>query len=81
MPRYFFHVLGGLNHPDLQGTELPDLKAARIEAARFAAALLLDHTDTFWASGELTLRVTSDSDLTLFELLFIVTKSPAVMGW
>lgn len=80
MPRYFFHVQDGRDYPDLQGTELLDLKAARNEALRFAAALLLDHAETFWASGEWKLRVTNDSDLTLFELLFIAAESAAITG-
>lgn len=80
MPRYFFHVQDGRDYPDLQGTELLDLKAARNEAVRFAAALLRDHADTFWASGEWKLRVTDDSDLTLFELLFVAIESAAITG-
>ena len=34
MARYFFHVQDGRDYHDLQGTELPDLKAARNEAVR-----------------------------------------------
>lgn len=52
MPRYFFHVQDGHDYPDLEGTELPDLAAARAEAVQFAGSLLADQPETFWASGE-----------------------------
>lgn len=32
MPRYFFHLLDDLDVPDEEGTELPDLEAARAHA-------------------------------------------------
>jgi len=77
MPRYFFHVHDGDNFPDLRGTQLPDVEAARKEAVRFAGALLSDHPDKFWSSGEWHMRVTNQDDLTLFELTFLATASAA----
>ena len=32
MPRYFFHVRDGVDLPDTEGFELPDLEAAQAEA-------------------------------------------------
>ncbi len=81
MPRYFFHVQDGSDYVDLQGTELPDLAAARREGVRFAGALLLDGSDAFWRAGEWRMRVTDATDLTLFELTFFATEGaggPAV---
>jgi hypothetical protein len=77
MPRYFFHVSDGDDYPDLHGTELPDLSAARNEAVRFAGALLSDHGEKFWTSGEWTMRVANEDDLTLFQLTFFSTDSAA----
>jgi hypothetical protein len=77
MPRFFFHVEDGESYTDLQGTELPDIEAARHEAVRFAAALLHDQAERFWDSTEWRVRVTNDVDLTLFELTFFGTQAPA----
>lgn len=77
MARYFFHVHDGKDFEDLQGTELPDIRAARREAVRFACALLADDAGEFWDHGEWKLRVTDDRQLTLFELLFISIEAPA----
>jgi len=77
MPRYFFHVQDGEEFIDLQGTELADMEAARLEAVRFAAALLRDKADTFWQSSEWRLRVANEVNLTLFDLTFFGTMAPA----
>jgi uncharacterized protein DUF6894 len=34
MPRYFFHVLNSDKSPDLEGIELPNLEAAKVEAKK-----------------------------------------------
>lgn len=78
MPRYFFHVRDGADYPDLQGTVLPDLAAARREALRFAGSLLAEVPETFWSGGEWLLTVADDTRLTLFELRFVATDAPAV---
>lgn len=80
MPRYFFHVRDGDDYPDLQGTVLDDLSAARTEAVRFACALLADKPETFWKADEWTLRVADGTGLTLFQLTFFATDAPAVRG-
>ena len=78
MSRYFFHVHDGTDVPDLQGTELADLKAARGEALRYAGHLLADKPETFWSCTEWTMRVANDNDLTLFELTFFACDAPVV---
>jgi len=78
MARYFFHVADGRDYPDLQGTELANLDAARKEALRFASTLLGEADERFWASGEWHMRVTDETDLTLFELTFQATDSPSI---
>ena len=77
MPRYHFHVADGRDYPDLQGTELADLAAARREALRFAGALLADQDVSFWSGEEWSMRVTDATDLTLFTLMFIATNAPS----
>ena len=78
MPRYFFHVHDGADYPDLQGTTLEGLTEARREAVRFAAALLGEQPEIFWASGEWRMRVSDEGDLTLFELRVLATDAPAI---
>ena len=77
MPRYYFHICDGEDIPDLHGAALPDVDAARKEAVRFAGALLSDHADKFWSTGEWYMRVTNEDDLTLFQLTFFSTHSAA----
>lgn len=78
MPRYFFNVEDGSNYPDLHGTVLPDLAAARSEALKFAASLLGELNDRFWGMGEWHMRVADENDLTLFELTFAATDAPVL---
>jgi hypothetical protein len=40
MPRYYFHVMDGRATIDEDGTELPDVEAARDEAIRTAGEIL-----------------------------------------
>ena len=49
MPSYFFHVNGRASAtPVTDGLDLADAAAARREAARVAAALLVDEPDAVW---------------------------------
>jgi len=77
MPRYHFNVRDGQNYPDLQGSELADISAARIEAVKFAGQLLSDGAERFWSGDEWVMTVTNDRGLTLFTLTFLATLSPA----
>jgi hypothetical protein len=70
MPRYFFHVHDGASFPDLEGTELPDLAAARREAVLSSAQLLTDNPDQFWDGEAWSMQVTDESGATLFVLQF-----------
>jgi hypothetical protein len=80
MPRYHFHVADGRDYPDLQGTELADLAAARYEALRFTGSLLADHEHNFWNGADWSMRVTDAIDLTLFTLNFSATNAPCTQG-
>jgi hypothetical protein len=78
VPRYFFHVADGEDYPDLQGTVLQDDAAARTEAVRFSGQLLSATPEKFWRGEEWKMRVTDDTDLTLFELMFTASCSAAM---
>ena len=40
MPRYLFQIHDGRETPDIEGLDLPDIEAARIEAVHLAGDLL-----------------------------------------
>ncbi|WP_028056612.1 DUF6894 family protein [Sphingomonas phyllosphaerae] len=77
MSRYFFHVHDGEDDLDLIGTELPDIAAARSEAARFASGLLRDSATGFGDCSDWRMRITDSADLTLFELIFFAVGGAA----
>jgi len=74
------HVADGSSFPNLQGTELPNSDAARLEAVRFSGQWLRDVAAGFWAGQEWSMRVVDDTDLTLFTLMFVATDSAATSG-
>lgn len=61
MPRFFFHRTDGGFDPDTEGTELPDLTTARIEAVRFAGATLQERPDYVWDGRDLRIEVTDEA--------------------
>jgi hypothetical protein len=62
MPRYYFNVINGADLPDLVGTELLDLAAARNQAIRHAGELLQDDGGGggFWSGHEWRMLVRDD---------------------
>jgi hypothetical protein len=100
MPRYYFNATDVYAQRDRNGTALPDISAARIEAVRLSSILLseqlaaarvstLNETDyslrakasLFWKGEEWTMRVSDETDLTLFTLVFTAEGSPAASRW
>ena len=70
MPRYFFHVIDGRDIIDSEGTELADLRQARIEAIHLAGSILRDEGDKFWKGEEWHMNVTDASGLSVLKLRF-----------
>ena len=68
MPRYHFTTTNGERHLDGEGTDLPDLDAARVEGAQLIGFMLRDHPDAFWQEGKVTLQVTDEHGMLLFEI-------------
>lgn len=77
MSRYFFHVEDGRSYPDLDGTELADVDAARIASVRMFGALLADDPVAFWNGDEWALRCTDADQMTLFKIHFYAIDAPA----
>jgi hypothetical protein len=69
MARFYFNVDDGKEPAvDDLGVELPDLAAARKEAAMFAGEMLKDGPDEFWNVQGWRMAVTDAAGLTLFTI-------------
>ncbi|HEV2081584.1 MAG TPA: hypothetical protein VGR32_03920 [Brevundimonas sp.] len=80
MPRFHFDIANGPDlQPDIDGSELEGLNAARIEAVRLSGELLKSYPDRFWSTGEWNCTVRDESGLTLFVLHFFATGSAATL--
>ena len=72
MPRFHFNVYDSVCVLDPEGTELADLQAARVEAVRYAGALLADDAQRVAAGVNWRMEVTDDTGLVLFRIDFAV---------
>jgi hypothetical protein len=68
LPRYFFHIQGGLNVPDEEGTVLPGPEQARAQAAIAAGELLRDLDGSFWDNSEWQMLVIDELGRTVCTL-------------
>ena len=80
MPVYHFNVQDGSNTPDGDGTDLPNLWAARREAVMLAGQVLLDGPDKFWEGSDWHVDVTNASGAILFRLDFTATDAPILVS-
>lgn len=78
MPRYHFNIHDGDDLPDIDGIELRDLAAARVEAVRLSGDCLRDHAHRFWDGDEWQMEVTDHRGLILFTLTFYATDAPSL---
>lgn len=77
MARYFFHIVDGDISIDTEGTELPDLEAARSEAISAAGEILKEAGVNGWKGIEWQMHVTDDSNKTLLKLVFSAEQTAA----
>jgi len=80
MPRYHFNLHDGVSQPDPDGTELPDLDAAREGAVRLVGELLQDGYKGIMPGDDWRLEVTDESGLILFRLDFTMMAAACVSG-
>lgn len=62
MPRYYFNTEDGRRYPDEDGSDLPDVSAARQQATRVLAELLKEQPSDFWDTGRLRVEVTDEAN-------------------
>ena len=77
MPRFFFHRMDGVKDIDADGTVLPDLETARMEAVRFAGETLHFAPHKLHEDESLKIEVSDATGLTLFTVLIVAIESPA----
>jgi hypothetical protein len=77
MAKYFFHSEDGQHIPDEEGTDLPTLAAARIEAVRVMGDLLKEDPEHLLITGEMRLTVTDEAGLIYFALDVSATDAAA----
>ena len=70
MPKYYFHIRDGRDHPDREGTELPDDAVAKAEAVIFAGSMLKDIGGKFWDGEDWLVIVVSDEGREVCTLKF-----------
>jgi hypothetical protein len=70
MPRYYFDIKDGTDFVDADGSDWPDLAAARIEAVRLSAEVLKEMPERFWHAEKWTMTVSDHDRLRLFTLKF-----------
>lgn len=68
MERFLFSLADGDPHIDDEGLALPDVRAARLEAARFLGDALHARAEEFWRDGRWVLTVTDAQGLVLFSI-------------
>ena len=66
MPRYFFDIRDGDTDTDSEGVELPDLRAARAEAIKFAGAYVSNNPSLLDETGDLTVNLLDETRQPLF---------------
>ncbi|TXM59590.1 hypothetical protein FV226_26060 [Methylobacterium sp. WL12] len=75
MQRYYFNIHDGQDSWDTEGTVLPDIRAARIEAIRYAAEVLRDEASRLENGEAWQMDVLSDRGLSLFRIDFRLSVS------
>ncbi|MGY4395715.1 hypothetical protein ACVWZA_000876 [Sphingomonas sp. UYAg733] len=75
MPHYFFDIVDGQDLPDLEGSEWPDLAAARMEAVRYSAEVLKEMPERFWDCEAWKMTVSDADRVMLFTLTFLAESA------
>lgn len=71
MPRYFFDIANGELWPDTEGTELPDLDTATVQAIKLAGSLLTDNPEWLNRGDSLKIKVTDERGFAHFTVMAI----------
>ena len=78
MPKYHFNIYDGIDIMDVDGMQLDDHHAARVEAIRYAGAVIKDEGQRLALGQDWRMEVTTSSGLVLFRLDFSIAESAAI---
>lgn len=75
MTRYYFHIWDGASALDADGTELPGIEDARIQAVQLSGEILRHQGAEFWrSSSEWRVDVTDDAGAIVFSLRLLAEE-------
>lgn len=80
MPRFFFHHTDGGFDPDDEGTDLPDLMAARAAAVRYAGELVRERPHEVWTGDTFRIEVSDEHGMLLCTVVILGLDAPAARG-
>lgn len=78
MQTFIFETDAGTKGPQRVDIELPDVRAAQIEAVRYLGELLRDDGAEFWKDELATMTVSDDQGLCLFRLDLSAVSAPTL---
>lgn len=76
MGRYYFHTASGSRQRDREGMECNDAHAARVEAIRFAGALMADEPDVLWDGRDFRVEVTDEDQRLVCTVISLAVDAP-----
>ena len=78
MRTYTIDIDDGRGPDEPYALELPDLQAARMEAARLLGEMVRQEPENFWQAMNWQVLVKDETGLLLFELHALAVEAPAV---
>ena len=78
MSLYYFNFTNGRSIDDQIGTELADVRAAKVEAVNLLSAMLHRGGEDFWSHDEWRIEVQDADHLTMFCIHVCGLDAPAI---
>ena len=76
MPRYFFHTADGGRDRDTDGVELDGAHCARVEAIRYAGAIMSQDPDVVWDGRDFRVLVTDEAEELVCTVVTLAVENP-----
>ncbi len=80
MSRFFFHTADGSRDRDTEGMNCRDPHAARVEAIRYAGALLSDDPGVLWDGRDFRVEVTDEDQRLVCTVIALAVDAPRPEG-
>lgn len=78
LPKFHFNIHDGVHIIDTDGTELASWQEAKLEAIRYAGALIQDEGERLKIGQDWRMEVCDSAGLILFRLDFSIAESAAI---